>query len=118
MRFEKQGGIYFVTTHVSTLLLFGLFGLAWSVSGGHSFLLFSAAHLNHSVTNVLFLLAVGAFGIKAGVFPGHFWLPPAHASAPSHVSALMSGVLIKIGIYGLLRFMFLLRGSSSHRGEL
>ena len=57
---------------------------------------------------MLFLLALVAFGIKAGVMPFHVWLPPAHASAPSHVSALMSGVLIKIGIYGIVRVLAML----------
>jgi len=57
---------------------------------------------------VLFLLAVVGFGTKAGFMPLHVWLPEAHPAAPSHVSALMSGVMIKTGIYGLLRaFTFL-----------
>ncbi len=51
----------------------------------------------------LFALALVGFGIKAGLVPLHFWLPGAHAAAPSHVSAVMSGVLLKTGIYGLLR---------------
>ena len=54
--------------------------------------------------SVVFLLAVVGFGMKAGIVPLHFWLPAAHASAPSHVSALMSGVMLKAGIYGILRF--------------
>jgi hydrogenase-4 component B len=57
---------------------------------------------------VIFLLALMGFGLKAGVMPAHFWLPAAHASAPSHVSAILSGVLLKIGIYGLLRIAMLL----------
>jgi hydrogenase-4 component B len=52
----------------------------------------------------LFWLALAGFGVKAGLFPLHIWLPSAHANAPSHVSALMSGVVIKMGIYGLMRF--------------
>ncbi len=52
----------------------------------------------------LFVLALFGFGFKAGILPLHFWLPPAHAAAPAHVSALMSGVLIKTGIYGIVRF--------------
>ena len=54
--------------------------------------------------SAVFFLALIAFGLKAGVMPLHFWLPGAHANAPSHVSALMSGVLIKMGVYGLFRF--------------
>ena len=60
------------------------------------------------VTGVLFLLALLGFGLKAGIVPLHFWLPAAHANAPSHVSALLSGVVLKMGIYGLLRILTLL----------
>ena len=56
-------------------------------------------------------LAVLGFGFKAGFFPFHFWLPPAHSAAPTHVSALLSGVVIKTGIYGLLRVVILLGGA-------
>src|SRR5204863_346348 len=57
------------------------------------------------------LLALVGFGFKAGTVPFHFWLPPAHAAAPSHVSGLMSGLVIKTGIYGLLRVLLLLGGA-------
>jgi hydrogenase-4 component B len=57
---------------------------------------------------VIFLVALVGFGLKAGMMPLHFWLPGAHASAPTHVSAMLSGVLLKIGIYGLLRINMLL----------
>ena len=53
--------------------------------------------------SVVFLLALVGFGAKAGLFPFHFWLPGAHAGAPSHVSAVMSGVMLKVGLYGILR---------------
>jgi len=58
--------------------------------------------------SALFLLALLGFGLKAGIVPMHFWLPAAHANAPSHVSALLSGVMLKMGIYGLLRIFMLL----------
>src|SRR5207244_3942574 len=51
----------------------------------------------------IFVLALIGFGVKAGIMPLHVWLPSAHAIAPSHVSAIMSGVIIKMGIYGLAR---------------
>ena len=52
----------------------------------------------------MFWLALAGFGVKAGFFPLHIWLPSAHANAPSHVSAIMSGVAIKMGLYGIVRF--------------
>ena len=61
-------------------------------------------------------LALFGFGIKAGIVPLHFWLPDAHAAAPSHVSALFSGVMIKTGIYGLLRVLLLLGGAPAWWG--
>jgi hydrogenase-4 component B len=62
-----------------------------------------AAGLPAAVRNVIFILALLGFGSKAGIVPLHVWLPKAHPAAPSHVSALMSGVMIKLGVYGLLR---------------
>ena len=59
---------------------------------------------NHPEFAPLFWLALVGFGVKAGLFPLHFWLPSAHANAPSHVSAIMSGVALKMGIYGIVRF--------------
>ena len=55
------------------------------------------------MATAIFVLALVGFGLKAGIMPLHVWLPSAHAIAPSHVSAIMSGVIIKMGIYGLVR---------------
>ena len=63
----------------------------------------AAAALPPATRNAVFLLALLGFGSKAGIVPLHVWLPLAHPAAPSHVSALMSGVMIKLGVYGLLR---------------
>ena len=60
------------------------------------------------VKNALFFMALLGFGLKAGMMPLHFWLPSAHANAPSHVSAMLSGIVLKMGIYGLLRMLSLL----------
>ena len=60
------------------------------------------------MANVLFLLALIGFGTKAGFIPMHIWLPLAHPVAPSHVSAVMSGIMIKTGIYGLVRAILLI----------
>ncbi len=101
---RRAGMIYVIATHVGTLLLFAMFAI-WA--GGTSDLSFRAlaAHAPFSASRGGMILAVAliAFGLKAGVVPFHFWLPEAHAAAPAHVSALMSGVVIKMGIYGLLR---------------
>ncbi len=105
---RRAGMIYVVATHVGTLLLFALFAI-WA--GGTSDLSFRAlaAHPPFSAGRGGMILAVAliAFGLKAGAVPFHFWLPEAHAAAPAHVSALMSGVVIKMGIYGLLRTVVL-----------
>jgi hydrogenase-4 component B len=105
---RQAGWIYLVSTHVGTLALFALFGLWWSVSGSLELRPLSPLVVAPGVASSLFLLALLGFGLKAGIVPMHFWLPPAHANAPSHVSALLSGVVLKIGIYGLLRILTLL----------
>src|SRR5207244_1827759 len=83
----------------SLLVLFGLFGAA---SGSLDFATW-AAPTSPWLAGTLFVLAVVGFGTKAGFWPLHVWLPHAHPAAPSPVSALLSGVMIKLGIYGLLR---------------
>ena len=61
-----------------------------------------------SERNLVFLLLVTSFGLKSAFFPFHSWLPRAHAAAPAHVSALMSGVIHKAGLYALVRFILLI----------
>ena len=102
------GMIYLVLTHASTLALIGMFAV-WARGGaGRSFEDLARAGSANLVPCTWCWLSLLGFGIKAGVFPFHFWLPGAHAAAPSHVSALLSGVMLKIGIYGLLRILDLL----------
>jgi formate hydrogenlyase subunit 3/multisubunit Na+/H+ antiporter MnhD subunit len=105
---RRAGMIYVVATHVGTLLLFALFA-TWAAGAGDLTFTALAAHPPFSAGRGGMILAVAliAFGLKAGAVPFHFWLPEAHAAAPSHVSALMSGVVIKMGIYGLLRTLVL-----------
>lgn len=79
-----------------------------SITGSYALRPIDADAIGLAAMNVLFFLILIAFGIKAGVMPPHFWLPSDHANAPSHVSAIMSGVVIKMGIYVLVRFLFLL----------
>lgn len=97
--------LYLVTTRAGTLALFAVFALLHAERG--SFALAPLTGVAPERANVIFLLGLFGFGLKAGVMPLHVWLPPAHAAAPSHVSAMMSGVLIKIGIYGLVRLLSL-----------
>ncbi|MBN2646085.1 MAG: hydrogenase [Desulfuromonadaceae bacterium] len=99
---RQAGFIYLIATHIGTLSLFGLFALLGQHCGSSDFPL--TASLPAAGSGLLFGLALLGFGMKAGLMPLHIWLPGAHAAAPSHASALLSGVMIKTGIYGLVRF--------------
>ncbi len=103
----RAGWIYLVSAHVSTLILFAMFALLRDATGGW-LLAPSAALGSSSLLGPILLLALAGFGLKAGVIPLHVWLPEAHAAAPSHVSALLSGVVLKMGIYGLVRVLTML----------
>ena len=102
---REAGLLYLVVTHFSTLCLFALFAIWYVATGSFALAALPPGTVTPTVATVLFVLLVIAFGFKAGLMPFHIWLPSAHAMAPSHVSALMSGVLIKIGIYGLVRMV-------------
>lgn len=97
---RRAAWIYLVAMHLGTAALLVLFLLLGRVSGSLDFDRFA---LGAVPAGVVFLLALVGFGTKAGLMPLHVWLPEAHPAAPSHVSAVMSGVMIKTGIYGLLR---------------
>jgi len=101
---RRAGWIYLVATHIGTAFLFVLFILLAHKGPSLDFDHFISFGLNGtSMAGLAFLLSVIGFGTKAGFMPFHVWLPEAHPAAPSHVSAVMSGVMIKTGIYGLLR---------------
>ena len=105
---RRAGYVYVVATHAGTLALFALFAVLARGSGDWTFASLSTGiRAGDAARDVVLALALIGFGVKAGFFPLHFWLPPAHATAPSHVSALMSGVVIKMGIYGLFRVVWL-----------
>ena len=101
----RSAGLWYAgMTHFGLVLLLPMFFLM-ATGGGTAFsdLKIAAASLPATTRGGVFVLAVLAFGSKAGLAPLHVWLPRAHPAAPSHVSALMSGVMIKLGIYGLVR---------------
>src|SRR5581483_9757608 len=100
-----RAGVWYVAmTHAGLALLLAAFALLMSGgSGSFADLRANAALLSPAARNAVFVLAFLGFGSKAGLVPLHVWLPMAHPAAPSHVSALMSGVMIKLGVYGMLR---------------
>jgi len=104
----RAGFIYLLATHIGTLTLFALFALWREATGSFTLAPVAPGALGLGMQTALFLLALVGFGLKAGVMPLHFWLPGAHANAPSHVSAMLSGVVLKMGIYGLVRFLSLM----------
>jgi hydrogenase-4 component B len=101
---RNAGWIYLIATHFGTGFLLAFFILTARETGSMNFDAWAAQGIHtQGLAGILFLLATVGFGTKAGIMPFHVWLPEAHPAAPSHVSALMSGVMIKTGIYGLLR---------------
>lgn len=107
---RRAGFLYFACTHTGTLALFVLFSILGREAGTMDFAgIRAAVSPSGGQSALLLLLALIGFGIKAGLAPFHIWLQEAHPAAPSHVSAVMSGVVIKMGIYGFLRLIWLLR---------
>jgi formate hydrogenlyase subunit 3/multisubunit Na+/H+ antiporter MnhD subunit len=101
---REAGWIYLAAAHLGTAFLLVLFVLLGGRNASLDFDGF-AAPSGLAPAGALFLLALAGFGAKAGFLPMHVWLPEAHPAAPSHVSAVMSGVMIKTGIYGLVRIV-------------
>ena len=102
------GFFYLVMTHVGTAFIILVFLIFFQAGGSFSFEAFRhpAQPLPEGIRTLVFLMALIGFGTKAGIVPLHVWLPYAHPSAPSHISALMSGVMIKTAIYALVRVYF------------
>lgn len=99
---RRAGWVYLAAMHLGTACLIAMFLLLGRNSNSLDFDQFSTLG---APAGVIFVLALIGFGTKAGFFPLHVWLPEAHPAAPSHVSAVMSGVMIKTGIYGILRVL-------------
>lgn len=103
---RRAGFLYLMIAHIGALGILLSFGVLQGGSGDYTFGGMRSATLQGAWPTIAFFLALFGFGAKAGVLPLHVWLPEAHPAAPSPVSALMSGVMLKTAIYGLLRIAF------------
>jgi formate hydrogenlyase subunit 3/multisubunit Na+/H+ antiporter MnhD subunit len=100
------GYLYMLVAHIGALGILLCFGVLQANTGDYTFANMRAQQLSPFWASVAFCLAVFGFGAKAGILPLHAWLPEAHPAAPSPFSALMSGVMLKIALYGILRVSF------------
>ena len=103
---RRAGLVYLTMAFGGTLSLLMFFGVLAGPAGGYGFDQIRAAALPATTSAAALLLALAGTGSKAGLFPLHAWLPLAHPAAPSHVSALMSGVMTKVAVYAFARFAF------------
>jgi formate hydrogenlyase subunit 3/multisubunit Na+/H+ antiporter MnhD subunit len=115
---QRAAFVYLASAHAGNLALFAMFVLLGRLAGSFAFSAMAGLPAAGGVAVAVVALALVGFGLKAGLMPLHFWLPGAHAAAPSHVSALMSGVLLKTGIYGLLRVTGFFQGPPASWGTL
>jgi len=113
---RNAGYLYFVFAQGGALFLFAAFAVLFQHTGSLSFE--GISQIPESTKLVVFVLAFICLGSKAGILPLHIWLPHAHPAAPSHVSAVMSGIMIKMGIFGIIRFYMLLAPSSLLFGQI
>ncbi len=111
----QAGMIYIVMTHIGTAFLVAAFMIMHKYANSFDFLAIKNACLIMPLEtkNIIFLFLLIGFGTKAGIVPLHIWLPYAHPQAPSHISSIMSGVMIKTAVYGVIRFVIFMLGASS-----
>ena len=107
---RRAAFLYLLMAQVGALFILLSFGVLAGFSGNFTFAAMRAAQLQPAWAAVAFTLGLIGFGMKAGIVPLHVWLPEAHPVAPSHVSALMSGVMLKVAVYGFIRLVFDLLG--------
>jgi hydrogenase-4 component B len=107
----RAGYVYLIMASFGTLALLLAFGLLAGPRGFYAFDAMRAAHPSATLGALVLILALIGAGSKAGIVPLHVWLPLAHPAAPSHVSALMSGVMTKVAVYGFVRIAFELAGA-------
>jgi formate hydrogenlyase subunit 3/multisubunit Na+/H+ antiporter MnhD subunit len=103
---RRAGFLYLLIAHVGAIGILLSFGVMQGGHGDYTFATIRTGHLDTFWASMAFLLALFGFGAKAGLLPLHAWLPEAHPAAPSPVSALMSGIMLKTAIYGMLRVTF------------
>ena len=103
---QEAGFLYLLIAHVGAIGILLCFGVLQANSGDYTFANMRTQSLSPFWASTAFILALFGFGAKAGMLPLHVWLPEAHPAAPSPVSALMSGIMLKTAIYGLLRISF------------
>jgi hydrogenase-4 component B len=107
---RRAAFLYLLMAHVGGLSILLGYGVLASFGGAFTFEAMRAAELSFGWATLAFALAFIGFGMKAGLLPLHAWLPEAHPAAPSHISALMSGVMLKVAVYGFIRFVYDLIG--------
>jgi hydrogenase-4 component B len=110
---RSAGFLYLLMAHLGAIAILLSFGILQGGTWHFTFDAMRAAHLNSHWATIAFCLALVGFGAKAGLVPMHVWLPEAHPAAPSPVSALMSGVMLKTALYGMIRVSFDLLGQPS-----
>jgi len=108
---RRAAFLYLLMAEVGALAIILAFGVLASFADGFTFGALREAKLSSTWASIAFVLALLGFGMKAGIVPVHVWLPEAHPVAPSHISALMSGVMLKVALYGLVRFCYDLIGT-------
>ncbi len=113
---RRAGYLYFAFAQAGAMILFASFAVIFSHTGSLDFA--AIGTVPDTAKALIFTLAFIGFGSKAGIMPLHVWLPHAHPAAPSHVSAVMSGVMIKMGIYGILRIYTLLHPQGTYCATL
>jgi len=110
---RRAAHVYLMLASIGTIALLFAFGAMAGPAGGYDFASIRSAERDPLVTGLVLAAVLVGTGSKAGIIPLHAWLPLAHPAAPSHVSALMSGVMTKVAIYGLIRVLFDLLGKPS-----
>jgi len=106
---RDAGYLFLIAAHTGTFCLWLMFFLMGQHAGSMDFDQMALASFPATLAGVLFILGMVGFGVKTGFIPLHIWLPHAHPAAPSHVSAVLSAVMIKMGIYGLMRMILIIK---------